>query len=437
MDIKPIRRSAQPQNPGQPNQWPVQQRPVPQRPIQQAQPVQPVQQAPIQRSMQQPPVQQRPVVQQPPAPQVAQMPPSLPIENIEKTKQKVRKRKKWLIIIASILALGIIIAAAIWVWYQVELSPADANNTSKVKIDVAPASTPSEIAALLHDKGVIRNETAFLWNARLDGVQNNLQAGSYRLSPSETTPEIIDHLVKGSVDTFTITFFPGATLNDNVTKAEERKDVTSVLLKSGYSQDEITKGFSATYDSPLFQDKPATADLEGYIFGETYQFNSGVTVEDILKRTFDEFYKYVVEENLITAFKEQGLTLYQGITLASIVQRESGGDDKAEIAQVFYNRMAQNMTLGSDVTYQYIADKEGGVRDPNYNSPYNTRRYTGLPPGPIAVPGLTALRAIAKPADGNYLFFLSGDDDKTYFADTLAGHEANIAAHCKVKCQII
>jgi len=422
MDIKPIRRPVQPQVPGQP----IQQRPVPQRPMQQQRPSLPPQ-----------PQRPTPPAQQPPLPPIAEAPTSLPIENVEVAVKKVRKRKKWLIIIASILAFGIIIASVLWVYYQVQLSPADASNDSKVKIDIAPATTPKAIATLLKDKGVIRDEQAFLWYTRLDGSQNSLQAGSYRLSPSETTPEIVDHLVKGSVDTFTITFYPGATLVDNKTKLENRIDVTSVLLKAGYSQVEITEALNKTYDHELLKDKPAGADLEGYVFGETYQFNSGVTVENILTRTFDEFYKYVVQDNLVDAFKEQGLTLYQGITLASIIQRESGGDDKAQIAQVFFTRLSDNMPLGSDVTYQYIADKEGGPRDPNYNSPYNTRRYAGLPPGPIAVPGLTALRAVAKPAEGNYVYFLSGDDDVTYFARTLDEHEANIANHCKAKCQIL
>ena len=95
------------------------------------------------------------------------------------------------------------------------------------------------------------------------------------------------------------------------------------------------------------------------------------------------------------------------------------------------------MPLGSDVTYQYIADKTGVTRDPNLDSPYNTRRYAGLPPGPIATPGLSALQAVAEPEDSDYLYFLSGDDHVTYYGRTLKEHEANIANHCKVKCQII
>jgi UPF0755 protein len=96
--------------------------------------------------------------------------------------------------------------------------------------------------------------------------------------------------------------------------------------------------------------------------------------------------------------------------------------------------MSQGIQLGSDVTYQYIADKTGIPRDPGIDSPYNTRRFIGLPPGPISSPGLSALKAVGSPASSDYLYFLSGDDDVTYFAKTEAEHEANISAHCKVKC---
>ena len=92
------------------------------------------------------------------------------------------------------------------------------------------------------------------------------------------------------------------------------------------------------------------------------------------------------------------------------------------------------MMLGSDVTYQYIADCDGLVRDPGLESPYNTRVVTGLTPGPIAVPGLAALKAVADPATTDYVYFLSGDDDVTYFARTNEEHEANIRDHCQVKC---
>lgn len=92
------------------------------------------------------------------------------------------------------------------------------------------------------------------------------------------------------------------------------------------------------------------------------------------------------------------------------------------------------MPLGSDVTYHYAADKLGVEPSPSLESPYNTRIHKGLPPGPIATPGLSALMAVADPASGDYLYFLSGDDDKTYYAKTEQEHQANIENHCKIKC---
>jgi len=416
MDIRPPARRPMPPSAPQPIQRPV----LP----------------PVQQSIAPPPQQPHaPVASEVPSASTPQPQPIISQSGLS-PKKKRSKKKLALIIIASILGLGIIAVAAIWFWYQLQLAPVDSTNTEKIIVKIEEG-TPGTIATTLKEEGVIRDETAFLWYTRIQGVQNQLQAGSYRLSPSESTAEIVEHLVKGSVDTFSITFYPGATLTDTVTKEENRIDVTSVLKNAGYSQDEISAGLSKTYDSPLFEGKPASTTLEGYVFGETYEFYVGATVEDILNRTFEEFYKWVEQDKLIAAYQAQGLTLYEGITLASIVQRESGGDDKAQIAQVFYSRLAIDMPLGSDVTYQYIADKEGGVRDPNYDSPYNTRRYAGLPPGPIAVPGLASLRAVADPAEGDYLYFLSGDDHVTYYGRTLEEHEANIRNHCQEKCQII
>jgi len=342
-------------------------------------------------------------------------------------KKQRSKKKAILWIIGSALGVLLIATGVIVTWYNVQLSPVDSSETNKVVVEIASGTTPAGIAATLKENNLIRNEDAFLWYTRLNGSQNYLQAGTYRLSPSESTPQIVEHLKNGTVDTFSITFLPGATLTQNRT----------VLLTAGYSEEEIDAAFAASYESPLFASKPATADLEGYIYGNTYKFSSGASVQEILEHVFDVYAGVVKENNLVEKFQQQGLSLYQGITLASIIQRESGGGDEAQIAQVFYSRLALGMPLGSDVTYQYIADKLGVPRDPNLDSPYNTRRYTGLPPGPIAAPGVKALVAAANPAEGDYLYFLSGDDDVTYFGRTLQEHEQNIANHCQKKCQIL
>ncbi|HWT39853.1 MAG TPA: endolytic transglycosylase MltG [Dongiaceae bacterium] len=348
-----------------------------------------------------------------------------PIHHSE-TPPKMTKKKRIIIGVSGLIVIIIAAIAALFVWYMIQLRPVNAGNTDRTLITIASGTTPDEIARDLKDKGLIRSPTAFMWYTKLSHTQNLLQAGTYRLSPSESTQQIVDHLNKGLVDTFKITFLPGATVMQN----------KKVFLDVGYKQSNIDAAFSATYDSPLFVGKPASADLEGYIWGDTYEVGADATVSQILQKAFDEYNKNVQDNNLVAQFQSHGLSLYEGITLASIIQREASGtnNDDAQIAQVFYKRLGLNMPLGSDVTYQYIADKLGVPRDPNLDSPYNTRRYAGLPPGPISTPGIKALLAVAQPASGDYLYFLSGDDGVTYFANTLEEHNQNIANHCKVKC---
>lgn len=348
--------------------------------------------------------------------------------------------RRWLLLgIGIVLALSVIGAMAGYAWYQSALSPVSSDtNAERIRVDVKTGSTPSQIRDLLSEKKLIRDKTAFDIYTRLSGTQNKLQAGSYRLSPAESTPDIVTHLVSGNVDEVTITFYPGATLEDNTDKAPDKKvDVTTILRRAGYAEAEIKAGLSKTYNHPVFATKPASADLEGYVYGETYNFAPSATVEDILIRTFDELYKVIQENNLEAAYRTQGLSLYEGITLASIIQREvPEPDDQKQVAQVFLKRFREGMVLGSDITAYYGADKIGEQRTVAVNTPYNTRLHAGLPPTPIAAPGLSALLAVASPAEGDYLYFLSGDDDITYFARTNEEHEANIRAHCSIKCAI-
>lgn len=340
------------------------------------------------------------------------------------------KRSRWKVFGVIFAALLVLIGAAAVVlfwWYQQQLQPVDTNTSERTRVVIESGSTPSAIADQLKDRGLIRNTAAFSIYINVSKTRDSLKAGTYNLQKSESVEQIVGHLVSGKQDTFRLTFLPGDTLANHKKK----------IVQAGYSDAEVTAALAKTYSGPLFAGKPTSADLEGYIYGETYEFLSSATVEDILQRTFTEFETKITEGNLVEGLKKQGFTLYQGITLASIVQREvpTSGDQK-QVAQVFYSRLKAGMNLGSDVTYQYAADKLGVERTPLLDSPYNTRIRTGLTPGPIASPGLSALQAVANPASGNYLFFLSGDDDKTYFARTNAEHEQNVALHCKEKCLI-
>jgi UPF0755 protein len=351
--------------------------------------------------------------------------PTKPTLLLEK-KRPSRLKKVLLWILGIVLFLAALVGAVIW-WYFFSLTPYSGGDASRVRIEIASGSSPSTIGQLLEEKKLIRSQHAFDIYTRLSGVRDQLQAGTYNLSPSESTQAIVSHIAAGKVDTFRITFLPGATL------AEHRKR----LIDAGYAEGEVDAALRKTYDHPLFMDKPPTADLEGYIYGETYTFASDATVEEILLYLFDYYDAVIKKHALVDGFKAHNLTLYQGITLASIIQKEvSGAADQKQVAQVFYSRLAVSMPLGADATFRYAAKKLGVPPAVDLDSPYNTRKYTGLPPGPIASPGLSALQAVASPAPGDFYYFVSGDDGKNYFSRTLEEHEAATQAHCQKNCQL-
>jgi UPF0755 protein len=349
-------------------------------------------------------------------------------------------RKPYMKWVLMSLAAIVLLCAALIGWYLLSLRPVSADEAQRVTVTISSGSSPLEMGELLQSNKVIRSKAAFYIYTRLHGVRGILQAGTYSLSPAKSTPQIVGSLTSGEADQFNVTFYPGATLTIDATAADKTPSHRQVLQKLGYSDEEIAEAFSASYDAEyplLFSDKPVTADLEGYVYGQTYRMASGSSVKQILRRTFEEFETQIKENNLVEAYKAQGLSLYQGITLASIIQREvPAAADQKQVAQVFLKRYRAGGTLGSDVTYHYAADKLGVPRDHELNSPYNTRKVAGLPPGPISSPGSSALLAVAFPAPGEYLYFISGDDDKTYFATTNEEHEANVAKHCAYKCSL-
>jgi UPF0755 protein len=359
-----------------------------------------------------------------PEPEVLLEPPQTPLL-LDKPRKSAKKIVLWCF--GVLIVLIVAFAATAYAWYVMALAPVNSQNSEKTRVEIVEGSSPSDIGDLLEEKQLIKSSFAFDLYTRLSGTRSQLQAGTYSLMQSESTEQIVRHLVSGNVDEFSITFLPGATLADN------RKG----LIKAGYSEAEVDAALKKTYDHPLFASKPSTADLEGYVYGETYSFSADATVEEVLVRTFDEFYAKIQANDLIAGFEKQGLNLYEGITLASIIQREvpEAGDQK-QVAQVFFKRLKMDMQLGSDVTAYYGADKIGVSRSVGVDTPYNTRIHKGLPPGPIGTPGLTALQAVAAPASGNYVYFLSGDDEVTYFAVTNDEHEENIKNHCQVKCSI-
>lgn len=360
-------------------------------------------------------------------------------------------RRGWLIvavIAALILVMGVIATA----WYTSQLSAADPSDTTRQRFVVSDGQSFTEVSDQLATRGIIKNATAFDLYARLQGKRGAVKASTCNLTKTETSAEILDKLTAGCHDFKSLTFYPGATIDKPVYKpasfsGEQNMYVKYILKQAGYSDAEITAALNKQYSSSIFAGKPAGATLEGYVFGETYYVDKEATAEQVLEETFSQMEKVIERNDLVTKFKADGLTLFQGITLASIVERELDCEQKPTqerkdkcytyqqgIAQVFLNRLKQGMTLGSDVTFIYAADQMNVTPSPTLDSPYNTRKNLGLPPGPIAVPGELALKAVANPDGSDNLFFIAGDDGLIYFAKTNAEHEANVAAHCQILC---
>ena len=244
-------------------------------------------------------------------------------------------------------------------------------------------------------------------------------------------------------EVFQFTIAPGETIFD------VKKNLLAVKRGENtpnYTAEEVEAAFSTDYDFEFLKERPAGASLEGYLYPETHEFYATDNAETVLKRFLEEMGKVIEENGLIEKYAGHGLTLFQGVTLASLVQEESvsNANDQATVAQVFYSRLNYGWRLGSDSTVTYaldVLDPERTIYRDNaaalqIDSCYNTRLYAGLPCGPIANPGKSALLAVAEPSDAAYLFFLTGDDGLMYYSYTEAEHNQNIYLHCQVLCNL-
>lgn len=221
-------------------------------------------------------------------------------------------------------------------------------------------------------------------------------------------------------------------------------DIKKKLIEVGYSATEVDAALNKNYDFSFLKGRPEGATLEGYLYGETHEFYKDTPVEEVIETFLEGMGKVISENNLEQAYAARGLTLYEGITLASVVQKEAASEDQPTVAQVFLSRLDAGMLLGSDVTVSYALDvvDPGRVTYGNntdaltVDSCYNTRLYGGLPCGPISNPGLSALLAVANPSDTSYLYFLTGDDGMMYYSYTEDEHIQNIYSHCQHLCNV-
>lgn len=344
--------------------------------------------------------------------------------------EKLESHHGWLklvlIIIPIVLTFVGVSLFAVNNWYYDNLEPLASEITEDVVVVIEAGSSVREIGDQLKDLGVIRNSTVFSWYVgRQDNV--HLQAGTYRLNPAQSVKVIVDKIATGDVATNLYTIIPGLRVDQ----------LLEDFIEFGFPEEEVIAAINARYDDhPLFKDFPANATLEGYIFPETYEVNVDDTVADILQKSFDQFDSQITDE-LRSKLKKLGLNMHEAVTLASIIEKESVNiEDQSKIAQVFLSRLEQDIMLGSDVTFFYAAAVTGEKPSPDLDHPYNTRIYGGLPPGPIGNFNFSAFESLANPSNTDYLFFVAGDDGKTYFSKTVAEHNALTNEYCIELCKL-
>lgn len=183
-------------------------------------------------------------------------------------------------------------------------------------------------------------------------------------------------------------------------------------------------------------DKPNGASLEGFLYPDSYQKDANTDPKKIISQSLMQMATKLTP-NLRAAYTRQGLTVFQAITLASVVEQEvSNQSDRAKAAQVFLKRIQVDMPLGSDVTAYYGSLAEGQKPSLTYDSPYNTLIHKGLPPGPISNVSSSSLTAVAQPADTDWLYFVAGDDGNTYFSKSLEEHDALAKQYCHKLCNL-
>ena len=324
-------------------------------------------------------------------------------------------------------------------------------------IEISAGESVKQIANNLKQADLIRNPLAFELYARINNLHAKLKTGKYSFRKTMSARAIAKQLVNGVVssDVFNLTILPGTNLLGD--KGKSQTGIIHQFRTLGYSEEEINQALTKHYDNPvlkgLYADEtklsnpeiPVKLALEGYLYGETYQFYNHEKLENVITTILNQFNDVVVSNQLEEKFKARGLSLREGIILASIIQKEARTEDMPGVSMVFQNRLKQGIALGSDVTATYAADITGIDRTNAtnadilaVNSLYNTRKFPGLPPGPIAVPSKAALLAVAEPdsSKASMLYFLTGDDGLMYYSSTDAEHNQKIRDHCQKLCKV-
>ncbi|HEX5474350.1 MAG TPA: endolytic transglycosylase MltG [Vicinamibacterales bacterium] len=325
-------------------------------------------------------------------------------------------------LIAALIVLLLIAAAvaAAWIWTGVN-RPYKGYSGVEQFVEIAPGAPPGRIGRALVQSGVVRDIPTVRAAILLTHQGRHLQAGEYRFDHPMSARDVIEKIARGEVYLRPLTFPEGLTL----------RQMAALFESKGFGKagDFVA---AASDTSSIRAIDPQATDLEGYLFPDTYRLPRTVTAAQLVGRMVANFNKALTPD-VRQAAAAHGLTIRGLVTLASIVEKETARpDERPLVAAVYSNRLRIGMALQCDPTVIYAlarADQyNGNLTRANLqvDSPYNTYRYPGLPPGPIASPGRASLVAAANPADVPYLYFVSRNDGSHVFATTLAEHNRNV-----------
>jgi len=325
-------------------------------------------------------------------------------------------------ILALLLVLILVVAgAAAFVLYSRVDEPFRGYEGEAQELEIAPGSGTRAIGDKLVAAGIVRDTVTYRVALWLSGDARHLKAGEYRFDRPMSARDALAKIARGEVDLINITFREGLTI----------AEMAAIFEAQGLGSASSFR--EAASDAALVRDlDPSAMDLEGYLFPETYAVSRHVMPQQLVRAMVERF-RHVFTQDLRDGAAARGLSVRQLVTLASIVEKETGAaDERPLVAAVYSNRLKIGMGLQCDPTVIFALQRVGRFDgnlsrdDLAFDSPYNTYRYPGLPPGPIAAPGKGSLEAAARPADADYLYFVSRNDGTHAFARTLDEHNRNV-----------
>ncbi len=324
------------------------------------------------------------------------------------------------ILLILVLAGGYFAAISIVSLYE----PVDPASSKKLKVTIPTGSSTEDIGLILKEQGLIKNETMFRLLARWYGKDSQLKAGEYELTPAMSLAEVLEKIAQGKVTTRSFTVPEGYAVEDIIRLLDSKGFASERDLRQALKDTSLLEKFG--WGGALQGAQP----FEGYLFPDTYRVETGTPPRELvnimLKRMFE-----VWSPELQGRAEEMGLNIHQVLTLASIVEKEAKVDsERPIIAGVYWNRFKKGMKLDADPTVRYALGKFKEpltYADLKVDSPYNTYRNTGLPPGPIASPGLKSILAVLHPDDVPYFYFVAREDGTHIFSRTLKEQNQNIA----------